>query len=333
MKKMKTIVLVSIVIIGIVSVYLLHDYNRSTRVYEKITIAHPSHVGAGLLYVAQDKRFFNKQGLEVTFVPFTAGKDALNAVNEGKSDVAATAETPFVLDVLRDKKIYLLASILNSEGDFEIIARKDRGIFSSRDLDQKKIGVNKGTVGEFILDVFFIHHGLDITKVTKVYLNHEDMANALATGKVDAVITRYPHTVNTQKLLQDNALVFSTEGIYKDLFNLVSQKDFVHGHEDTIKKLLTALIQTEDFILHNPDEAQVIIAQYTNSQKEDLARRWQNYDFLVRLDQATLLVLEEEARWAIKNNFTTNKQNPNFLNVIYVDGLQDVRPEVVTIIH
>jgi NitT/TauT family transport system substrate-binding protein len=43
--------------------------------------------------------------------------------------------------------------------------------------------------------------------------------------------------------------------------------------------------------------------------------------------------MEDEARWMIKNNLTTEKTVPDFLDYIYVDGLEAVKPEVVSIVR
>jgi NitT/TauT family transport system substrate-binding protein len=43
--------------------------------------------------------------------------------------------------------------------------------------------------------------------------------------------------------------------------------------------------------------------------------------------------MEDEARWMIKNNLTTEKTVPDFLKYIYIDGLKAVKPEAVNIIR
>ena len=40
---------------------------------------------------------------------------------------------------------------------------------------------------------------------------------------------------------------------------------------------------------------------------------------LVVPDQAILTILENEARWAIRNKLTDGKKVPNYLNFIYLD--------------
>jgi NitT/TauT family transport system substrate-binding protein len=60
---------------------------------------------------------------------------------------------------------------------------------------------------------------------------------------------------------------------------------------------------------------------------------WQQNQFTLSLDQSLVLAMEDEARWMIKNNLTTERQVPNFLDYIHEDGLKAVKPELVNIIR
>jgi hypothetical protein len=42
--------------------------------------------------------------------------------------------------------------------------------------------------------------------------------------------------------------------------------------------------------------------------------------------------MEDEGRWMIKNNLTSEKTIPNFRDYIYAKGLVDVNPEAVNVI-
>src|ERR1700690_4106590 len=78
---------------------------------EKITIAYSTAVNAILLYIAFANGYFAEEGLDVTPQPYPFGKPALNAVLEGKADLATVAETPIVLAVMNGRKIATLAVI------------------------------------------------------------------------------------------------------------------------------------------------------------------------------------------------------------------------------
>jgi len=46
-----------------------------------------------------------------------------------------------------------------------------------------------------------------------------------------------------------------------------------------------------------------------------------------------LTLFEDQARWSIENNLTSASKIPNYLDFIYLDALEAVKPEVVTIIR
>ncbi|MCX9087518.1 MAG: hypothetical protein OIN90_08140 [Candidatus Methanoperedens sp.] len=43
--------------------------------------------------------------------------------------------------------------------------------------------------------------------------------------------------------------------------------------------------------------------------------------------------MEDEARWMINNNLTTEENVPDFLDYIYEDELKSIKPEAVNIIR
>ncbi len=53
----------------------------------------------------------------------------------------------------------------------------------------------------------------------------------------------------------------------------------------------------------------------------------------MRLDQALLTLLEDEGRWAIHNKLVDGEKVPNYLHFLYLDGLEKIKPEAVSVIH
>ena len=69
---------------------------------------------------------------------------------------------------------------------------------------------------------------------------------------------------------------------------------------------------------------------------KDYATGTATTDALLKGDMDISWVAEfskDEAQWMIKNNLTTEKSIPDFVNYIYVDGLRAVKPEAVSIIR
>lgn len=56
-------------------------------------------------------------------------------------------------------------------------------------------------------------------------------------------------------------------------------------------------------------------------------------NFKVSLDQELLLVMEDQARWAINDNRTNLTEVPDYLDFIRIDNLERIEPKAVTMIH
>ena len=300
---------------------------------KKIIIAEGQQPIAGLVYIAFTKGYFEDEGLDVTLQPQTSGKACLNAVIEGKADFGTVAETPIMLAGLREEKTSIIATIHHANENTVVVARKDKGISTPNDLKNKKMGVSVGTNGEFFMDSFLIVHGISRSEIEAVSLKPEEMFYALVNGEVDAVSTWNPHVINLQKELGDNGIIFYGEGIYTETYNLVTMQDFVNNNPETTKKVLRALINAVEFIKESPDESSNIIADYIGMDRAQLTELWDVFSFEVTLDQSLLVTLEDEARWAIKNKLTDKTEVPDYLDYIYLDALEEVKPEAIGIIR
>ena len=64
-----------------------------------------------------------------------------------------------------------------------------------------------------------------------------------------------------------------------------------------------------------------------------LRELWAPETFIVTLDQSLVLALEDESRWAMKNGLVGGTKVPNYLNFIYFDGLESVKPKAVRILR
>ena len=302
--------------VGVVLALLQFKHERtgeqeSTGPVEKITLAEGQQPIAGLVYVAFTRGYFENEGLDVTLQPHTSGKACLNALLEGKADLGTVAETPLVHAALRGEETYVISTIHQADKNTVIVARKDLKITTKADLKGKKIGVSFGTNGEFFMDLILTMQGISRHEVEAINLKPEEMFNALVNGEVDAVATWNPYVINLQKELGDIGITFFSEGFYTETYNIVATHDLVNNNPKTIKKVLRALIKAEEFIKESPGESRNIIANYVGMDTHQLTELWDVYTFEVTLDQSLILTLEDEARWAIKNNLTDATEVPN----------------------
>jgi len=300
---------------------------------EKVTLATGPWLDISLIHIASEKDYFKDEGLDVTLqLTYTSGKACLNAVIEGQADLGTVAETPIMYAGFRGEKTYTIATIQSSGKAVAVIARKDKGISTPSDLKGKRIGLPIGTNVEFFAHVLLIFHEVSREEVEFVNLNPNEVFGALVQGEVDAVSIWQPEVALLQNELGDNAITFYSEEMYISTFNIAATQDFVNKNPETIERFLRALIKADEFIKENNDQSKTIITEQIEMDKALVNQLWGLYKFEVTLHQSLLLTLEDQARWAIKNKLTTATEIPNYLDYIYIDALEAVKPEAVTII-
>jgi sulfonate transport system substrate-binding protein len=300
---------------------------------EKITIAYSTTGNSILVSIAFAKDYFAQEGLEAAPQPHAFGKLSLQSVIDGKADIATVGDTPIVFAVMGGKKITTLAVTQTSNRNEAIVARQDRGIAKPSDLKGKKIGLTMGTTGHFFANSFLIAHGIDIKQVRIIDLKPDDMAEALATRKVDAVSVWNPILIQLKKKLGSKGIMFFGESIYTENFCVVAGQEYVKKNPEAIKKFLRALLKAEAFVQQHPEESRRLVADFIKMDKGILDETWDVYTFRVSLDQSLLVDLEDQTRWVMKNKLTVRRDMPNYLDFIYMDGLAAVKPEAVRIIR
>lgn len=300
---------------------------------EKIVIAHAALLNSIPVYVAVEKGYF-KPELDVSLSAFPAGRNALNEVLNGKADVATVAETAFMYAVMNGADAAIMVTISETSNYLLIIGRKDKGITQPGDLKGKKIGVTAGTGAELFLENVLIFNRVPIKEIKKVNLSPEKMLEPLKNGEVDAVVNWDPFARELLIALGANGFAYYGSSTYnRYTWNLVAQKSWIARKPETVKKVNRAMVQAVNFIRKNPAEARRIAAHYCGADESEISRNWESTIFKAALQPSLLMSLEDQARWAIRNNLTDAKTVPNFLNFIYFDGLAAVDPAAVTIAH
>lgn len=297
---------------------------------QKITVAYTWQPQSTLVHVAVAKGYFIEEGLAVQPLMHTYGKAALQSVIENKADFATVAETPAMFSVLKGEKIFVVANIEASSMNNAIVARVDKGISRPGDLKGKRVAFTPGTTSDFFLDSLLTANGLTRKDILPVPMKPEEFQDAVMAGKVDAVSTwNYPLTLIKHQL-GANGTIFYDREIYTETFNIAARQDFVQKNPQTVRHFLRALIKAEEFVERNPDEAQSIMSAATKIDKNLIREVWRAFNYHVVLDQTLLITLEDETRWAMKNQLTDRTEMPNYLDFIHFDSLQAVKPEAIT---
>ncbi len=174
-------------LIGLVAVVVLAlgfwSLYRPSPLYtgpvEKLTIAAYAGGDGALVYIAEAQGYFAENGLEVTIKDYEAGKLAADALLAGEADVSTSADFVLVSQSFAHANLRILGTVALSDSN-ELVARKDCGIHVPADLQGKRIGVTRKSVGEFYLGTFLTFHELSMQDVEIVDLKPSALVEAIA---------------------------------------------------------------------------------------------------------------------------------------------------------
>lgn len=299
----------------------------------KLSIAVTRAPDSALVYIAQALGYFRDEGLEVTLQSEEFGRVALETMLQDKADLATVAETPIVLAVMSGKPLMVVSGIFSSNSNIGIVARKDRNIASPKDLAGKRVGAAAGTNGDYFRYAFLITQGVPMDAVEIINLKPSEMAGALQSGQVDAVSVWHPYLYLIGKTLGTDGITFHGGSIYTYTFNIAAAKHLVSTDPQALEAFLRGLKEAEQFAKQNPTQAIDIVASATQLDTDLLKELWGSFTFRLSLEQTLLIGMENQAKWAIKENLVERKTLPNFLKSIYFNGLQAVSPASVSIPH
>lgn len=289
---------------------------------------------ASTVWIAEHNGYFNDQGLDVQIKEFPSGRSALaSMLGDGNLDMVTVAQTSVVSSSFSRNDFQIIAGMVSSYNDVKILGRKDKNINTGADLKGKKIGVTHGSTGHYFLGLFLAQHNLELHDVVTVDMEASALPQAIINASVDAISSWEPHIYKTRIDLGSNALQLESKDVFREDFYFAVFKDWAKNNPKLMERFLLAIDQAETYIKQNTEQAQYIVAQRLRLNETLVAALWKDYSFELFLDQAIPLTFEQQARWMIENKIVDKKEPSNYLDFIYVDALEEVRPETVTIIR
>jgi len=326
----RTVLIVLAFLIGISLVSGSPEGNSGQKT-DTVIIGHSPIEAAADYYVGEEKGFFSSNGINVIRKEYDNGPAVFKALETGEIDLGATSEFPLVTKAFEKADIKVLASTVRMDYMF-LVGRKDRGINNGADLTGKSIGVSMGTAAEFYLGMFLELQGISVQNVSLTNINIIQPSSFFSQTEFDAAVFFQPYAQSVIDSLGDNATVWPVQS-NQPAFGLLSAKQaWAKGNHELATRILKAFDQSHAYIKAHPEETARLVRNRLKLPEGYLAAVWPNYRFALSLDQSLIMAMEDEARWMIANNLTTETRVPNFLDYIYTDVLKSVKPGAVKIV-
>lgn len=281
------------------------------------------------LYVAQAEGYFEAAGLDLKFTDCNGGHRCLQFVLEGAADVATAYDSPVMFRSFEREDYAVIGTFVTTSADIKLIARPSAGITTPSQLRGKKVGVVPGSSSQFFLDSYLLWHGIDPGSVDLVWLQPDEMAAAMRSGKVAVLAAWELIAFDTITAMKGDASVLPDAGIYTLSFNLVAHKRLAGARDAELVKLLRAVARAETFIQSHPIEAQAILRKRLGVDQQFIDWVWPGLRFRLGLDQSLVKTLEGEARWAIREGHVSGKTVPDYLRYMHAPPLREVDSNAV----
>ena len=327
------IIVVSLILSSFVYLYSQNNYLGKTENVSLGTFFGKTEPYAALIDIAQDQDFFSHNGINLIVTDFSSATTALNAALNNQVNLAISSEYAFVAtNVLKQGNLNIIAGIDKAQS-VSIVCRKDRGIENIADLSGKKIGLTFQIAPQFYLARFLTLNNIDLQTVDQINMPTTQYVTSIVNGSVDAVVVSDSSISQIENQLPNDTVVWSVQG--SQLLNMVvsGRNDWILQHPGLVARFLKSLSQAEDYSVNYPAGARTIVQKQLNITDSVMAEKWSNHQFSLSLDQSLVAIMEDEARWMISNNLTDQTAVPNFINFIYIEGLNSVKPESVNLIH
>lgn len=220
------------------------------------------------LYVAQEKGYFEEEGVQVDIQFPTNPTDPLNLTAAGQITLGLYYQPDVMMAQANENvPVKSIASIVRSPLN-HVVFLEDQPIQSPKDLEGKKVGYPGIPLNEVLLDTMVTHDGGDFSKVEMIDVGF-DLNSAVVTENTDAVIGAYiNHEVPVLKhegyeTRHLNPVDYGVPS-YNEIVLVTADKTW-EKEKEAIQSFWKGAEKGYEFMKGNPEEALTILL---NNQEE-----------------------------------------------------------------
>jgi NitT/TauT family transport system substrate-binding protein len=234
----------------------------------KITVGYG--IGAEVLpvFVAKDRGYLDKHGLDVTLVAIAGPSNVPAALLSNSIQIGFNSPPSLLSAADNGLDLTIIAGntrVVRGNETNTLVARTGSGIHSAADLKGKKVGVpGFGTGNDTMFRRWLTERKVSPDQLTIVEIPVAQMGDVLRGGTVDAVVVMEP--VRSRIIASgvgENAANFYTDVNPNSISTFwAATGAWAKEHPDGVKAYRAALAEAIDYIKKNPDSARDIENKY-----------------------------------------------------------------------
>jgi NitT/TauT family transport system substrate-binding protein len=234
---------------------------------DSLKLAHSTWVGYGPFYIAQEKGFFEEEGVEIELTIMENTSLKMGALMAGQIDIVASTADEFPIYMKDGIPVKYILAVDASKGGDGVVASND--IQSVAGLRGKKVAFEEGSVSQFFLNALLLDAGLTQADIEPVNMTATDSGMAFTAGRVDAAVTWEPALSQGAASPDGHLLISSTEtpGLIVDVIAVTEET--MNAHRAELEGFVRAWQRALDYLAANPDESYEIMARGVGGWLED----------------------------------------------------------------
>lgn len=273
------------------------------------------NVGALAVFVAVEKGFFAKNGIDVKVEIRNTGAEMSKGLSAGEFDYAPAGFTNLPPALERGLNVRGVVGYVGGvwakatdDNMMGIIAAKGSGIKTVADLKGKKIGTTFGSASDAYLQEALKQIGMGVGDVERVNVQPPSMTSVLETGGVDAIVPWEPFTTRTLDKVEGATLVKRGGGLICFCGLLHGNPERVYKNEAVTQKFVDAMAEAHAYTRDpkNSEEVSEIGSRFANMSKDEVLRTKQFWSYDPRFgngntdkafnDSVTLLIDQKKMK-------------------------------------
>jgi sulfonate transport system substrate-binding protein len=296
-----------------------------------VRMAIDTAAGGSFQFRAAEKQgYFDKNGVDAQISNFAMGVDTINAVLTQQTDTGLAADYVAINSVAKGDLV-IIATLTRanerSSKEQQLLVKGD--INKPSDLKGKKIGVNKGTVNEYVWSQYLKKNQIKETDVEFVPFSTPDEAIVgVQKGDIEAVwasgslLEKYKAIEGVHQL--DDLL---GAGVSIDSY-LLADRSFVEQNPQAIENTLKALNEGIQYVKGNKEDTAKLAFEQLKIPAEDALKDIERQNYVLGFTKEDAQHLEEMKEWIEEKGLL--KESFDLKDKLIVDPLEKVLPESVT---
>lgn len=251
------------------------------------------------LYLAVEKGFFEKQGIDAKIQEFPTGVEGTEAVVTGQADMTTVAAFPAASLASQGAPVKIIGTNAYSSDWWGFVTTD--AIKEPQDLYGKKVAFQSNSTANFWFDRFVEQHQLDASKIEVVDAKFAQLVALFAKGDVDGIIQFEPNVTQAVAARSGShvAWVGGDDGLNPLNGYVVAGQKVAKDREIGIK-VLRALQAASEWMKANPDEvAEFAMGKTGIDDADEVKAIMAKIDFRVSFDDAALDQLQQVADYML----------------------------------